>query len=368
MNRKLMALMAVFLMTTLAACGGGSSTGGTSSPTQPAAGADKKDAGAPKVDAEWQKVVEAAKKEKLVTFYHNLRPAGIQDLIADFNKEYPEIKVEEIRLGSSKLIQRFTTEAAVGKAPTDALVTFYDEQVEKWIADGWLTKWTPPEIKTYAKEVLFKDHLFHFQTAREAIIYNKTKVKPEDAPKEWKDLFDPKWKGKFGMNQPWRSVPIQQVVAHWEKNLGITDAAAAMKAQDVKFFNGSSGVLKAIVTGQVHVAEITDLPVEPSIEDGQPIGVVYPKSGTPVTKGYAMLPAKAPNPNAGKVFINWLMSEKGQISVQKAGGLPGTRPGIPAPKHVPATKDLKVIDGSQLLTPEVQTELLDRWKKTFNVK
>lgn len=362
MKPKALALLVISLVTLVAAGCGSSSSPQTTAPAPDAQTA------APKADDAWKKVVDDANKEKLVTFYHNLRPEGTQDLIADFNKEYPNIKVEEVRLGSAQLNQKFNTETQAGKAPNDVLLTYYDEVFEQWIKQGWFIKWDPPELKAFPKEFNRDNLMFHVQTTREAIIYNTTKVKPEDAPKDWKDLFDPKWKGKIGMNQPWRSVAIQQVVAHWEKNVGIKDSATAMKAQQVKFYNGSSGVLQAVVTGEVQVAEITDLPIEPAIEEGRPIAVVYPSSGTPITAGFAMVPTKAPNPNAGKVFVNWLLSEKGQISLQKAGGLPVNRPGVPGPKHIPPTKDLKTIDGNALLTPSVQKELLDRWKSTFGVQ
>ena len=49
-------------------------------------------------------------------------------------------------------------------------------------------------------------------------------MKPADAPKEWTDLWDPKWKGKVGMDPPWRSIAVQGIVAFWVKN-GIPDAA-----------------------------------------------------------------------------------------------------------------------------------------------
>ena len=233
-----------------------------------------------------------------------------------------------------------------------------------------MAKWVPPELKFFPPSVNYegKDMLFNVQTAREAIIWNKQRVKPADAPKEWADLFDPKWKGKIGMNPPWRSVSIQGIVAYWEK-LGLGDTAAKLKANNVRFFEGSGGILQAVIRGDVHIAEITDLPVNVALADGAPIGIVYPKSGTTLSLGYMFVAEKAPNINAGKVLANWLMSEKGQLYLQDFAGLAVTRNGTPAMSHIPATASLpNTIDGLELLPPAKQKEIVDHWRTTFGIQ
>jgi iron(III) transport system substrate-binding protein len=210
--------------------------------------------------------------------------------------------------------------------------------------------------------------LFNVQTAREAIIYNKQRVKPSEVPQEWADLFDPKWKGRIGMNPPWRSVSIQGIVAYWDK-LGLGDTAAKMKDNNVRFFEGSGGILQAVIRGDVHVAEISDLPVNVALADGAPIGVVYPKSGTTLSLGYMFVADKAPNPNAGKVLANWLMTEKGQNFLQEYAGLSVTRKGAPPLSHLPTTASLpNTVDGLELLPPAKQKQIVDHWRTTFGIQ
>ena len=96
-------------------------------------------------------------------------------------------------------------------------------------------------------------------------------------------------------------------------------------------------MFQAVLRGDVMVATLADLPLEPGLEDGAPIGFVYPKSGTATNDGYVMVSARAPHPNAGKVFVNWLMSAPGQLVLQEQGGLPVTRPGVTPTKFMPAT-------------------------------
>lgn len=316
----------------------------------------------------WDDVVAAAKKEGRVVFYNNLQPNGIEPLLAKFREANPGIQTEYIRLGSNPLIERFQTEFNAGRHLADVLVTFPDERIYAGMKAGWMAEWSPPEFKNFDAALNEENKLFTIQVAREAIIWNKNLVRPADAPKEWTDLFDTKWKGRVGMNPPWRSVSIQQVVAFWEDH-GIKDPAQKMKDNDVRFFEGSGGIIQAVIRGDVRVAELTDLPLNPLLEDGAPIGFIYPKSGTTSSANKAFVAAKAPHPNAAKVFLNWLMSKDGQVHLQNFAGLSVTRKDAPPLSKLPATSQLSnVVDGEKLLTPERQAKMVSHWRSVFGIR
>ncbi len=317
----------------------------------------------------WDEVVAGAKKEGKMTLYHNIRPAGIEVILQKFRAKYPEIQTEQIRLGSGPLNERFRTEFAAGRNVADVLITFPDRKFMSQVPT-WFSKWTPPELKgNYPDSVVVGDgHMFVLQQVRESIVWNKNLVKDADAPKEWSDLFNAKWKGKVALNTPWRSISVQQMFAYWD-SLGLKDAAEKMKANDVRFFEGSSGIIQAVVRGDVAVAHMTDIPLNGMLADGAPIGFAYPKSGTTTSNSVGGVAAKAPHPNAGRVFLNWLMSKEGQAILVAEGGLSVTRKDAPALSHLPATSALpKTVDGMAALTPEVQKTLIEHWRKVFGVK
>ncbi|MFM9942508.1 MAG: ABC transporter substrate-binding protein [Hyphomicrobiaceae bacterium] len=316
----------------------------------------------------WAEVEAAAKKEAKLTLYHNIRPAGIEEILKKFRAKYPEIQTEQIRLGSGPLNERFRTEFAANRHIADVVITYADSDFMKEVPN-WFAKWQPPELKgNFPASVNTSDQLYAIMQVREAIIWNKNLVKDADAPKEWADLMDPKWKGKVALNTPWRSISVQQMFAYWEK-IGIKDAAEKFKANDVRFFEGSSGIIQAVVRGDAAVAHITDIPLNGMLADGAPIGFTYPKSGTTTSDSIAGVAAKAPHPNVGRVFVNWLMTKEGQALLVDQGGLSATRNDAPALSHVPATAKLSnVVDGMTVLTPEIQKPLIEHWRKVFGVK
>jgi iron(III) transport system substrate-binding protein len=316
----------------------------------------------------WDETVAAAKKEGKVVFYNNLQPNGIEPLLAKFRAAVPGIQPEQIRLGSNPLIERFQTEFNAGRHLADVLITFPDERIVEGVKAGWMAEWTPPELSNFPPAINEGNKLYTLQYAREAIIWNKTLVKPADEPKEWTDLFDPKWKGKVGMNPPWRSVSIQQVVAFWEDK-GIASPAEKLKANEVRFFEGSGGIIQAVVRGDVRIAELTDLPLNPLLEDGAPVGFVYPASGTTLSANKAFVAAKAPHPNAARVFMNWLMTKEGQEALQQYCGLSVTRNGAPPLSKLPATSQLtNVVDGEKILTTARQAKIVNEWRTVFGVR
>jgi iron(III) transport system substrate-binding protein len=318
---------------------------------------------------DWPAVQAAAVKEGKLSFYHNIRPQGVEQLLAEFRKANPGIQTEQIRLGSAPLIERFSTEFNAGRNLADVLLTFPDDTMFAGVdKGGWALEWTPPELSAFNPAVNHGNKIFAVHTSRNVIIYNKQRVKPADAPKEWVDLWDPKWKGKVAMDPPWRSIAVQGLVAFWVKN-GITDAAQKLKANDVRFFEGSAGVFQAVLRGDVMVGTLADLPLEPGLEDGAPIGFVYPKSGTATNDGYVMVNARAPHPNAGKVFINWLMSAPGQLVLQEQDGLPVTRPGVAPTKFIPPTSALSnAVDSLKIVSGPEQNKTIDIWRETFGIR
>ncbi len=275
-----------------------------------------------------------------------------------------------MRLGDNPLIERFSTEFNFNRHTADVVITFPDDRLWDGLKDGWALKWQPPELAgNFPADINHEDQVYTLQYARVAIIWNKNLVKKEDEPKEWADLFDPKWKGKVGFNPVWRALTVQQIVAFWEDKLGIKNVADKLKEQNVRFFEGSGGVSQAVLRGDVQIAPLDDLPLNPFLVDGAPMGFVYPESGTSVSTNMSFIAAKAPHPNAAKVFLNWLMSKKGQEVLQKNAGLSVSRSDVAPLEFLPRTSDLKnAVNGPSLLTPQRSKEMVQEWRTKFGVQ
>ena len=151
--------------------------------------------------------------------------------------------------------------------------------------------------------------------------YNTNLVKKEDVPQTYEQLLDPKWKGKkisiddsaygllAGLNRAWGK---EKAVAYFKK----------LAAQDPVVMRGNTNRVQLGDGGRVPTHH--RLCADDSKRDlkGHPIDWV-PLEPVPVQVNPMMLAAKAPHPNAGKLFIDFLLSKEGQ---KDARGLP-THPG-----------------------------------------
>ena len=312
-------------------------------------------------------VTAAAVKQGKLNLLHNI-PPPLGDLwIAEFQKAFPKIAVEANRLGSTEMMQRFGTEYQAGASDADLLVTLWDETLLKWSDQGWLRTWTPPESAVYPAHFKVRDQIYTSHLNRSCLVTSKTKVKEVDAPKEWTDFFDPKWQGKIGMDPPWRSVAVQAMLAVWDQQ-GIKDVAKRLKANGVRFFNGSAGVVQAVIRGDIQVAAVIDPPVISALTDEAPIRATFPASGVPAVGNCFLMPAKAPHAEAGMLFLNWSLSLEGQKAILSTIGSPVTRPGAGSPKAVPGVDGQKILLSSEMLTPAFQKAVIDEWRSVFGLQ
>jgi iron(III) transport system substrate-binding protein len=317
--------------------------------------------------SDWAKTVDTAQRQGRLNLLHNV-PPPLGDLwIAEFRKEFPKISVEATRLGSTEMMQRFGTEYQAGASDADMLFTLWDETLVKWSNQGWIRTWSPPEAAAFPEQYKIRGQFYTPQILRAGLVSSKTKVKEGEAPKEWADFFDPKWKGRIGMDPPWRSVAVQQMLAVWDKQ-GIKDVAKRLKANGVRFFNGSAGVVQAVIRGDIWIAAVIDPPVISALGDGAPIRMIFPAAGVPANGSSMFVPAKAPHPEAGMVFLNWALSASGQKSLLNIVGSAVTRPGAGSPKLVPGIEGQKIMLSSDLLTPAFQKAVIDEWRSVFGLQ
>lgn len=158
----------------------------------------------------------------------------------------------------------------------------------------------------------------------------------------YKDLLDPKWKGKLVIDDPRRAGPGQATWTFFylHPNLG-ADFIRALAAQQLLVLSDYGQEAGAIGQGKYPVlVGGNDYSVEPLMKKSVPVGIVPAtqlKEGTDLNAGSSgvALFNKAPHPNAAKVYLNWLLSKQGQTGFVQAVGYVSARLDVPT-DHVEA--------------------------------
>ncbi|MGA8468191.1 MAG: extracellular solute-binding protein, partial [Pseudolabrys sp.] len=146
----------------------------------------------------------------------------------------------------------------------------------------------------------------------EVIGYNTNLVKPEDAPKSYTDLLDPKWHGKIVKGHPGYSGAILTNTYLWVRELG-WPFLEKLAQQKVMQLQSAADPPKKIAIGERAVmADGNDYSLEVGKLNKQPVEVVHATEGSPVIPVPSGIFRSAPNPNAARLFQNFLFSMEAQ--------------------------------------------------------
>src|SRR5881227_2414093 len=259
-------------------------------------------------------LVEAAKKEGKVILYSSMDlPVG-EKLGKAFEAQYPGIAVQIERSGSERLFQRVDQEFASNIRAVDVINTSDASHIITWKKNGWLTPFVTDDIAQHFLPE-FRDPDGMSATSRiylSSIAYNTKLVKPDDAPKSWADLLDPKWAGKMVKGHPAYSGTIMTATFQLVRELG-WDYLEKLSKQRVMQVQSSTDPPKKLALGERAVmADGNDYNLIQLKEAGQPVEPVYPTEGTPTVSGPTGIFKSAQHPNAAKLFQAWLHTRETQ--------------------------------------------------------
>jgi iron(III) transport system substrate-binding protein len=260
-------------------------------------------------------LIAAAKAEgKLVLYTANFAEVE-QEVIREFNKRFPEIKVEMVRAPGGQLITRVKTEAAAGKLIAD-IVDHSDRALMQPLEDLF-QDYAPPNAADYDPAALISPKYWPRITPIWSIAYNTELVKTP--PKSWWDLTKPENDKKTSQvfaqsgGTTWTRVMFERQV------LG-EDYWAKQAATHPVLYPSGAGMSDAMVRGEVAMGPLIYNAVFPKQKDGAPIAAVFPAEGVPANPYASGIPKTATHVNAARLYLNWSLSKEGQTFMIKEQG------------------------------------------------
>jgi iron(III) transport system substrate-binding protein len=270
-------------------------------------------------------LVNNAKQEKEVVWYTTTSAGDNQAIVAGFTKKYPLLKVQVLRSTGEKLRQRVLTETSAGQYFSDVLsVSSMEMGLLK--SRNLLQPYDAPEAESYPANAKDKEKSFTAIYARNFVMgYNTAMIPEKDRPRDWPELLDPKWKGKFGIDEEefeWYGTLID----YWGREKA-GKYMRALAAQQPTLRRGHNLLAQLLAAGEFPVAIVFPFEIEQLKRRGAP--VEWSNSSDPIVTSINVVAhsVKAPHPNAAKVFINYILSEEGQTIIKNVSRVP-LRPGV----------------------------------------
>jgi iron(III) transport system substrate-binding protein len=326
-------------------------------------------AAAPPPEAITPQLIEAAKKEGKVVWYTSIDLSVAEKISAAFKEKFGGIELRVERTGAERVFQRIGQEYASNVHAVDIANSSDASHLLEWKKQGILLPYVPEDVAKYYKpEHRDPDGTYAgFRATLCPIAYNTKLVKAEDAPKSFKDLLDPKWKGKIVKSHPGYSGNTMTATFETVRDIG-WEYFEQLAKQNIMQVQSATDPPKKLALGERSVmADGTEYNVFLLKESGQPVEVVYPTEGTPFSTGPNGIFKAAPNPNAAKLFQNYCFTPEAQQVIIEVGGLRSLHAQV---KEKPGRKPLAEIklmkedaEGVQAQSEEIKA----RYQKIFRV-
>ena len=291
-------------------------------------GGDKKDA----------KPAATGKVEGKVMIYTSIYPDIIDLVKPTIKKAMPNLEVNWFQGGTEKVMAKMAGEIQANKIAADLLMvadpSYYLTLKEKKL----LTNYVSPQAKDVIMEKDPEGAWTPVRISNMVIAYNTTKLKPEEAPKSWKDLTDPKWKGKIAMPNPLLSGTAFVAVAALSDKYG-WEYFEKLRANGIRVEEGNSAIQNKLLTGEYLAVMILEENIlKMADQKKEPVKVVYPEDGVVMVPSPIGIISTTQNTAGAKAMVDWWLSKEGQEAIV-TGWMHSVRGDVRPPNGAPPLKD-----------------------------
>lgn len=271
------------------------------------------------------------------------------------------IKIELVKAGSGDIIRRVKAEAAAPKA--DVIWSIGGEALEE--NKALFAPYAPKDAAALVPAYKASPEWLPYTGIMAVFAVNNKKLKPEEYPKSWKDLADPKWKGKISSARADSSGSAFQqlatvLLAYGDKGWDIYNGILA----NMILSDSSGAVPRFVNDGEALVGLTLEDNALEYVRAGGNVVIVYPEDGTSTVADGIALVKGAPNAENGKIFLDWLLSKSVQEFVVKEIGRRPVRSDVAATGLKPLG-EIKLVNYDMGKIAANRTQWIAEWRKAL---
>lgn len=293
------------------------------------------------------KLLAEAKKDGKVVIYGSMEQDIFEGVRQSFQKK-AGIPVEYWRASGAAVLERVITERRAGKAVFDVVLNNAGP-MEIMLADGAFINYQSPHARNFPPEFVHPQLGPSYRTGVVGIIYNKSVIPPDKAPKTLEDLLKPEYKGKLAFPDPTRGAVALMWPASLYKLMGkdrADDYLRRLGATKPIMVEGVLNAAERVTTGETPLAISYLKYVATFGQKGAPLDYVRMEKMLGHSHAIA-LSSKAQHPNAGKAFIDHFLGDD-SLKIMANNGEFVTRKGIYPP--IPDVDKIQIVEMDELDT------------------
>ncbi len=248
-----------------------------------------------------------------VMLYSSMQEDQLMAIKEGFEKKYPGVTMEYYFAGTSKVVTKISTEAQAGHVDADVIWVGDAADYVSFKEEGILQQYSSPEAAGLDPNYI--DAEGYYTAARlvgVGIAYNTVTVKPEDAPKTWNDLLDPKWKDQIVMSDPGTAGTTK----YWMNAMMCSDKYGADYMQKLKdngclLESGTTATHNQLAAQAYQVGVCLDYVTANLVAEGSPIAFLYPEDTVSIASPIGLV-KDCNNEENGKLLYDFILSKEGQ--------------------------------------------------------
>jgi iron(III) transport system substrate-binding protein len=286
-----------------------------------------------------------------------------------FEARHPGVAARIERSGAERVFQRIGQERASRINNVDVACSTDAAHFLSWKRSGWLAPYLPKEVAAnFPTEHIDPDGLYATVCAWLIVIgYNTKLIKPQDAPKSFSDLLNPKWTGKMVKAHPAYSGGIMTATFLMVREFG-WDYLEKLAKQRIMQVQSSVDPPRKIMLGERAVmVDGTDYSIVQLKEQGQPVEVVYAAEGSPLIDVSSGVFQDAPNPNAARLFQSFLFSLEAQQLLAETFALRSFHSLVKDKPGRTQLSDIKFMKSDPAAVEAQSEDIKSRYSKLFGV-
>ena len=274
--------------------------------------------------------LQQAQREGVVVVFGATDRRVVQPLIDDFEALHPGVRVDYQDMNSADLYRQFAADAARGEIRADVVWSSAMDLQVKLVNDGHAQSYRSAETAALPSWAVWKDEAFGTTYEPAAIVYDKRALAEHEAPDTHAALirllteqpgrfrhriasYDPE---RTGLGLLLHSQDAQaNPIAFWQ-------LAGLMGALGLERHVATEDMLDRVVAGKVVIAyNVLGSYASARAQRNPSLGVIWPRDYTLVLSRVAFITRRARHPEAARLWLDHLLSERGQSILVRHLGL-----------------------------------------------
>ncbi|HDZ2429221.1 TPA: ABC transporter substrate-binding protein [Klebsiella pneumoniae] len=300
--------------------------------------------------ADYQKTVDAAVKEGKVVVYSTTDTKAAGPLIKGFEAQYPGVKVEYNDMNSTELYNRYISEQAAGGGSGDVVWSSSMDTALK-LATEYAEQYASPEVKQLPDWAVWQQKAYGTTYEPVVFIYNKRLIPQNEVPDSHTAL-------------------AKLIASQADANYFADLANIAKGGLTVQSSTGT--MMERVSSGENLIGyNILGSYAEARAKNDPSLGIAYPKDYVLVLSRVSFISQESEHPNAAKLWLDYVLSEKGQQILASQADIPSIRRDIAGKNDIDGMtallgKALKPIPVNETLLdylqPQKRLQFIKQWR------